>query len=311
MQRFGAAIILVLSATVALADPDAAKRLSAEADALVTSGDLIGAAAKFRAAYKEEPRPEHMCNSGVAYHKAKDLPRSHRYLNLCVAMGGSLDPTYRDNLRKVVDSIEQKLVAGDFTPIDIAVEPSTAAVSIEGGKPYDEEIIGGGRIWVPYGAYRFVVRAPGYADARAEVTANAHAAMPLRVTLERQKVETPIEKPIEKPIVAETPRVVAGRSKLAPVVATTVTGAVGVVALVFYLRGRGFVKDAESPQLTREEYEDLHDKAHSSQRISWILGGVAGAGAIASGILWWRYSRAPSQLEVTSTGTGVAIRGRF
>ena len=309
MRRFGVAITLLLSAS-ASADPEAAKRLSAEADALVASGDLIGAAAKFRAAYKEEPRPEHMCNSGVAYHKAKDLPRSHRYLNQCVAMGASLDPAYRENLRKVVDSIEQKLVAGNFTPIDVAVEPATAVLVIEGGQPYDEEIVGGGRLWVPYGTYKLVVRAPGYTEHRSEVTANAHVAMPLRVTLEKQKVEAPLEKPIVKPdpIIVDQP--VAGASKTGPVIATAVTGAAAVVGLVFYFRARGFVKDAESPMNTHAEYEDLHDKAHSNQRISWVAGGIAGAGAIASGVLWWRYSRA-SRVEVTSTGTGVAIRGRF
>jgi hypothetical protein len=228
-------------------------------------------------------------------------------------MGGSLDPAYRENLRKVVDSIEQKLVAGDFTPIDIAVEPATAAVSIEGGKPYDEDIVGGGRSWVPYGAYRFVVRAPGYAERRSEVTANGHAAMPLRVTLEKEKAEALVETgagPSERlPIFADEP-VVAKPSKTAPVIATSLTGAAAVVGLVFYFRARGFVKDAESPTLTRDEYDDLHDKAHSNQRIAWVAGGVAGVGAIASGILWWRYSRA-SRVEVTSTGNGVAIRGRF
>ena len=315
MRRVVVAITVVLYGT-AWADPEAAKKLSAEADALVASGDLIGAAAKFRAAYKEEPRPEHMCNSGVAYHKAKDLPRSHRYLNRCVAMGASLDQAYRENLRKVVDSIEQKLVAGDFTPIDIAVEPQSAVLAIEGGKPYDEEIVGGGRIWVPYGTYRFVVRAPGFVEHRAEVTADTHAAIPLRVTLEKQPdkpIEAPIERPIEKPIQTE-PTDQPVRSLTLPVIATGVTGALAVTSLIFYLRARGFNDDAADRENTRAEFLDLRDQAKSNQKISWVVGGVAGAGAVVSGILWWRFLRTPTTVEVTSTsrgGAGVAIRGSF
>jgi hypothetical protein len=233
-------------------------------------------------------------------------------LNLCVSMGGSLDPVYRENLRKVVDSIEQKLVAGDFTPIDIALEPQAAVLVIEGGKPYDEAIVGGGRIWLPYGTYRIVVRAPGFAEGRSEITANSHTALPLRVTLEKQPekpIEKPIERPIEKPIEAT---VVARPSKVPAIIATGVTGAAAVVGLVFWLRARGFSADAEAAN-TIEEYDRLHDKMHTSQHISWVAGGIAGAGAIASGFLWWRVLRAPATVEVTTSpnGAGVAIRGRF
>jgi hypothetical protein len=287
------AIALTVATATAAADPEKAKALSAEAEALVGTGDLIGAAAKFRAAFKEEPRPEHMCNSGVAYHKAKDLPRAHRYLNACVTMGSSLEVAYRDNLRKVVESIEQKLVASNFTPIDIAIEPPTGVLVIEGGKPYDEEIVGGGRLWVPYGAYRFVVRAPGFVESRSEVTANSHVAMPLRVTLEKQPekpIEKPIETPIEKPI-ATPITTVEQPSKLPAIIATSATGAAGVG--------------------NETSFDRLRNKSKSNQHISWVVGGVAGVGAIVSGYLWWRVLRAPDGVEVTATGTGVAVRGRF
>jgi hypothetical protein len=299
-------IAITLVSVTASADPERAKQLSAEADALVANGDLIGAAAKFRAAYAEEPRPEHICNSGVAYHKAKDLPRSHRYLNQCVSMGGSLEPAYRENLKKVVDSIEQKLVGGEFTPIDISLAPSTAVLVLEGGKPFDEELIGGGRIWVPYGVYRFVVRAPGFVEKSSNVTAIGHAAMPLRVTLEPAPIEKP--KPIEAPIVEPA---VVGPSKVPAIAVSITAGALAVTSLYFYMRARGYVSDAESDEITVDEYRDLHDKAHSNQRIAWVVGGLAGAAAVASGILWWRVLRAPAQVEVTTSGTGVAIRGRF
>ena len=308
MRRVVAVITLLLGVT-ASADSEKAKQLSAEADALVASGDMIGAAAKFRAAYKEEPRPEHMCNSGVAYHKAKDLPRSHLYLNQCVSMGGSLDPAYRENLRKVVESIEQKLVTGDFTPIDIALEPPTAVLLIEGGKPYDEGIIGGGRIWLPYGEYRLLVRAPGFFDHRQELTATGHAAIPLRVALDQRGFE---EKSRAQPIVVEKPGAVAaaGPSKLTAIAVTGLTGASAIAAILFYVSARDAAKDAEEAGAV-EDYNDLHRKSHTHQRLSWELGALAGAGAIVSSVLWWRIMRTPERIEVTATGKGVAIRGRF
>lgn len=312
MRTVVVAIALTVAVTAtAAADPENAKALSAEAEALVGTGDLIGAAAKFRAAYKQEPRPEYMCNSGVAYHKAKDLPRAHRYLNACVAMGSALEVAYRENLRKVVESIEQKLVAGDFTPIDIAIEPPTAVLAIEGGAPYDEEIVGGGRLWVPYGSYRLLVRAPGFVDKRSDITANSHTAMPLRVTLEKapdKPIERPIEKPIEAPIA--TPATRERPSKLPAIVATSATGVAGVVALAFYLRARGLVDDAEEAD-NEDDFNDRRDDAKTNQHRSWVIGGVAGVGAIVSGYLWYRVLRAPDGVEVSATGTGVAIRGRF
>ena len=305
MRFVGVCITLALSAT-AYAD---AKQLVAEAEALIASGDLLGAAAKFRAAYKEEPVPEHICNSGVAYHRAQDLPRSHRYLNQCVTMGSSLDPTYRENLRKVVDSVEAKLVAGDFTPIDLSLDPATAIATFDGGKPFDDEIVGGGRIWVPYGAYKLVARADGYIDKPVDVTANSDAAMPLRVTLEKKAVVVPPEPPPVQPTrwLVDAPQ----PSKVPGFVLSGATVALAITGIVFYVKADNLTKKAESPENDRARYDELHADAHTKQRYAWLFGGLAGATAIAAGVVWWRIIRAPKRIEVSATTSGVAVRGRF
>lgn len=310
----GLAVVLGAFASTARADAEKAKQLVAEAEALVTAGDLLGAAAKYRAAYKEEPLPEHICNVGVAYHKAADLPRSHRYLNQCVAMGSSLDPSYRETLRRVVDGIEAKLAAGDFTPIDLALRPASTLVTFEGGKPYDEEIVGGGRIWVPYGTYRLVARAAGHADKTVDVTASSHAAVPLAITLDKAPVELAPTPPVVPPVAPslERPTVVeVRRSKVPALVGTGATAALAITGLVFYVQARGAIADAEAADITIDRYRELHDDAHGKQRIAWIAGGLAAGAAVISGVLWVRALRSPARVEVTSTGTGVAIRGQF
>ena len=66
-------IALVVGAPIAaVADPAEADRLAADAATLAKAGDFVGAAAKFRDAYKADPQPKLICNIGIAYQKAKD-----------------------------------------------------------------------------------------------------------------------------------------------------------------------------------------------------------------------------------------------
>lgn len=296
-------ITLVWGVT-AHADP---KQLTAEAEALVAAGDMLGAAAKYRAAFAEEPIPEHVCNAGVAYHKAQDLPRSHRYLNRCVTMGSALDPTYRENLRKVVESIEQKLVAGSFTPVDIALQPPTAAVAIEGGKVYDENIIGGGRIWLPWGSYTLIARADGYIEKRTGVKPENHGAIPITITLDKAPEKPPIV--VQAPVVqyVDKPR----PSRLPAIIASAGAGVLAGVALVFYVRARSEVDEAESTTIDMNEFEEHRDNAKRYQHISWGFGAGALGVGVAAGYLWWRALRDPGRIEVTATGNTVGIRGSF
>lgn len=303
----------------ARADQDRAKARSAEGEALAARGDFAGAAAAWRAAYREEPRPEYVCNVGVAYHKLQDLPRAHRYLGQCVTMGASLDPVYRANLRKVVEAIDAKLVAGDFTPVDLVVEPGHATVTIDGGRPYDEAIVGAARLWFPYGAYTLRAQASGHAPKLTQITADRDAVLALRITLaplpppakKRPAVPTP-PPPVELRDAAPPPPRAAPPSKLPAIAVTAATGATAIAAALVYLKARAYTNDAEAAT-TPAQFADLHDQAHAFQKTSWVLAGVAGVGAGVSAWLWHRALATPATLEVTPTADGarVSVGGRF
>jgi hypothetical protein len=146
--------LFVVLAVVAGFGPVAARADTvADAQALATAGDFIGAALKYREAFAASPRAELICNVGVAYYKAKDLPRAHRYLEQCLAVGTSLDATFFTNVKSVVVAVEQRLGSGDFKPINVVVQPPTATTTIEGGIPYDEPFVGSRRVWFPFGRY--------------------------------------------------------------------------------------------------------------------------------------------------------------
>jgi len=308
-------LLLCVTVTSAHADQDAAKARAAEGEALAARGDFAGAATRWRAAYREEPRPEYICNVGVAYHKLADLPRAHRYLGQCVTMGASLDPAYRANLRKVMESIDAKLVAGDFTPVDLVVEPGNATVTIEGGLPYDEAIVGSARLWFPYGTYELRAQAPGYQEKLTEVRADRDAALALRITLDKLPPPdtTPPPDPRREPEVAPRGEAhVILPSKVPAIVATATTGATAIAAAIVYVKARGYVDDAEAA-LTPGAYDDLHAKAHTFQRTSWVLAGLAGIGAGVSAVLWYRALSAPATIEITPApgGASVSFGGRF
>src|SRR5262245_8231343 len=110
---------LVAISGVASADPTSAEQAKREAEALAAQSNFVGAAAKYREAYAADPRAEYMCNIGVAYYKAKDLPRAERYLDQCLVIGKSLDAAFLDNVAKVERAVVDQLKKGDFTPIDL------------------------------------------------------------------------------------------------------------------------------------------------------------------------------------------------
>ncbi|MBA3393702.1 MAG: hypothetical protein H0T89_13725 [Deltaproteobacteria bacterium] len=319
-------VALAVVPVTAYAEPERAKALSAEGEAAVAAGDLLRAAVKFRAAFNEEPRPEYMCNAGVAYHKLKDLPRAHRYLGQCVSMGASLDAKYRENLRRVVDSIEAKLVAGNFTPVDVVLEPGAATLTIDGGVPYDEPVVGSGRIWFPYGSYRLRAAANGYVEQPVVIEVKGHAAVPLRIELEKAPAAVDIgvqpdptrpdvtqpDRPITPAITPPPVLVTRPRSKAPAIIATTATGALAITAALLYFKARVYVNDAEAAE-DQATFDELHDKSHRFQKLAWASGGLAATGAVVSGYLWYRALRTEPAVEVIATGDGAAVslRGRF
>src|SRR5262245_15346658 len=122
--------ILVAAAT-AHADPQAADRAAAEADALARAKDFRGAAAKFREAYAADPRPDFICNVGVAYHRAQELSRAQLFLSRCLERGSALPGTFIDAVRSALSKLEAAVKVGRYTPVDVVVEPRFATVALD------------------------------------------------------------------------------------------------------------------------------------------------------------------------------------
>jgi len=333
VHRVVIVILLAAVAVQAFADSGAADRAAAEAQTRAANNDFVAAAAKYREAFKAEPRPDLMCNVGVAYYKAKDLPRAQRYLDQCLSIGTSLDRAFIDNVKKVLGAVESTLGGGNFTPVDLLVQPPSATTAVEGGVPFDEPILGSRRVWFPFGKYKLTVHAEGHIDRVVEIEAKDRTAVPVRVALETTpaKVETgsaegsadtgsastgsgsaTIETGSGSAVVEPPPApAIAKHSIVPPVVATGASVAVGVVALLYW---RAALDSADKAGKTDDAtaYGKLKEEARSRQHMSWLFGGIAGAGAIVSGVLWYRYASAPHvEVQASGSGAGIAISGRW
>lgn len=239
-----------------------------------------------------------MCNVGVAYYKAKDLPRAERYLDQCLVIGKSLDAAFLDNVAKVEKVVVDKLKSGDFSPVDLVVEPSTAETVIEGPDMHGDSVVGSRRIWLPFGGYTLKIHAEGYADQSVTVDATAHTPVIKRVALERAATKPVAE---QTPIADQPPQVTATtalqappvevhaeqKSKLPALVATGVTGAATVTTILFWSIARSHASDAGNA-MNPDVYFDEVDAARTNQHRSWIAGAVTGVAAAASAFLWYR-----------------------
>ena len=235
MHRLG--LVALLLAGAAHADPAAADRAAAAADALAKAGDFLGAAAKYRIAYGEDGRADLLCNVGVAYHKAKELPRAHLFLSRCLEHGASLDARFVDQVRGVVAATEAALRVGPYTPVDIAVEPAGATIAFAEFAA-DETLVGSHLVWLPSKAHQITVRAEGYLEQTVPLDATGHGVKKLEVKLEHVPAPVVPVVPVA-PIVPHPPPPAppAGPSKLPAIAVTVVTVAAAVVGGIAFAKG--------------------------------------------------------------------------
>ena len=287
-----------------------ADRLASEAAALAAAGDLPGAAARFRAAHALDPRPELLCNIGVAFHKARDLPRAHLYLGPCMTRIGSLDAGFAASVRTVFAAIEDELRAGDFAPIDVAVTPATASFTVSSFEPEDA-IVGDRLIWLPFGHHTLTVHAEGHIERTIAVDIGDRAKQSVRVVVERTPVDAaPGPGPGPTPIGP----VPGQRGSRTPAVAATVaTGVLGVGALGVYLLARSAASDAGAAGIDATEYAERVDRARFRQHLSWGLAAGTVVGVAASSWLWYRATRTMTVTVDVAGGSEAtaAIHGRF
>jgi hypothetical protein len=272
----GLLIALCAIRTVAYAD------LVSDAEKLAAGGDFVSAAARFREAYAREPnRPELICNAGVAYYKASDLPRAHRYLRRCLEVGTALDAGFMNSVAQVVNAVESALASGPYTPVDITTEPATATVAIAGGTPFDEPL-GQGRAWFPRGKYTLVVATPGFDTQRRELDAQGSTTVAELFQLTKTVVPT-------KP----------DRRWLGYAVGGVGVASIGV-GVVFGLRARSLgneVSDACAHSCDWNLVADKDASGHTAQTIQFVMYGVGAVALVAGAVLYVRGR--PSKLLVT------------
>ncbi|MCX5745436.1 MAG: hypothetical protein NT062_23410 [Proteobacteria bacterium] len=276
-----------------------------DAEALAGNGDFLGAAAKYREAYAADPRPELMCNVGVAYYKAKDYPHASRFLEQCVVSGSSLDAGFMTAVKQVVTAVDEQLRADAFAPIEIAVEPATATTIVETNGHTEEPLVGSRRTWIAWGHYKLTIHAEGYVDRVLEGDAQSHEAIPARVKLAPKPV-TSTPKPINMPTTPPAP----GRSRSGAIVTSGIAVAGGVAALGSFLLARSSAADAgDATKLVA--YNKAKRSAESWQHASWVAGGIGGVAAIAASVLWYRATRSPVgeaiELDARPTPGGATV----
>jgi hypothetical protein len=259
-----------------------------DAETLAAGGDFVNAATRFREAYAAEPdRPELICNAGVAYFKANDLPRAHRYLTRCSEVGKALDADFMSNVEKVVASVEAALSAGPYTPVDITTTPATAVVAIAGAAPFDEPL-GQGRVWFPQGSYNLVVSAPGFETERRTVAAEGAAA-------------------IQQSFVLHATATSPDRRWQGYVV-----GGVGLVALGvgvgFGLRARSLADEVRAECADSCEWNLVADKDEAGRRAQTLQFVMYGVGAVGVTTGVWLYLRGrPSKLAIAPREGGTMV----
>jgi hypothetical protein len=302
VKRFWLGVVVVLGTfTYSAADPGTADRLAREAETLAATGDFLAAAARFREAYAADPRAELICNVGVAYHKATDLPRAQLTLTRCLERGTALDPKFVEAARAVLASVEGTLRVEAYTPLEIVVEPPSATVAIASFAD-DETFVGSRVVWMPYGTHRVTFSADGYREQVIEVVASSHDRTPVRAKLERVVLVVP----------RVTPRAhTEQRSKIPAIVATGIT--VFLISGAAYSYNEAHVRAERAPfALSDEIYANDLEDVDSWNRRMVISASLALVGAGASSLLWYRALQ-PVQVEIAPSGSGVAMwfRGHF
>ena len=300
-------VVVLIAALCAIhtrvhADAATADASVREAETLAAAGDFLGAATKYRDAYTADSRVELMCNVGIAYHKAKDLSRAQLYLSHCLKRGTALEAQFVAAVRGVLATVEGALKQGDFTPVDIVVDPEATAVTIG-----DASFIGPHLVWLPYGKHVLAFHAEGYVDQAIEITTAARETTPLSIKLEK--------KPDPEPIVIVKPgqRVKrSARSWLPAIGATAVTIGATVFAVIAFERAHDRA-DIAAFAASSEVYQDDKDYVSKWNTRLAISGALAVIGAGASGFLWYRALTPSTKIEVTpsTSGATVTFRTRF
>jgi hypothetical protein len=315
-------MVVALAGGGAAADPAAADRAAAEADALARAGRFAEAAVQFRAAWiADRQRPELFCNIGISYYKARDLVRAHLLLGQCLEQA-ALDPKFVAAARGALASVEGVLRGGGHAPVRFVVEPAGSSVAID-ELGADGGFVGSRVVWLPLGSYHVAAHAEGYADAAEVVTASSTAPVTVTLTL-RRPVAAPDGRPdgahdtrpgasIERDAAPPVPMSVPQpRLPLLPVMATGGT----VLALVVTFgafRAAHLRADLAASALDTEILAADQQVVSRWNTVMGVAGAAAVVGGAASAYLWYRWQHHGASIDVFPQpgGAALSLSGRF
>lgn len=331
MHRALFLVLIAVTPSIGWADPSAADRAAAEAEALAKSGNYAAAAARFRTAWQaDKVRTELFCNIGISFYKGKDLVRAHALLEQCLQQA-ALDPKVVDAVRRALRSVEGVLRTSGHAPVRFVVEPSATAVEVVEFAP-DIAFVGSRVVWLPFGTFHAVARAEGYADTTVEVTLRSAAVRTVAIELRRRE---PAQSPplpaarssaavapatTAQSSVAVAPRTVVSsdrartRRSMAPAIATTAVSALAA-GVAIYAAVEGNTRATLAGSALDKAAYDADRRAVSNWNTTAVVAGAACAiGAIGSGYLWYRALHSDeTRIAPHAAGheLGIAVTGRF
>jgi hypothetical protein len=301
-------------------------------------GDYAGAVRLFKEANALDARPEYACNVGIAYYKARDLPRAHVFLEDCLAAGGELPADFQDAVRRVFATVEERLEAGDFAPVELRVSPPHARIVVS-SFANDEPIASGRRVWLRVGQHLVLATALGHETRQIAVDLFNRDPRRIDMVLEplpgdRARVASPAPAPVATPAPAAPPAPAATMAPAAtpppPVVLTPVihtpdgrrrsptyvfaVGATVATVVGFTLSTLLMVASSDSePDDPYDPYDS--DPAAEGLRVMAVTGYIGTAiTGVASVVLWSQVSRQNKAMVGASAGDGSAslwLGGRF
>jgi hypothetical protein len=311
--RWLAAVVAV--SAIALADPQDASELAARAEASAKAGDFLGAAALYRDAFRASGKLEHECNVGVAFYKAKDLPRAHLYLARCLAQATQLPQAFVQQLRTVIAAVDGKLAAGPYGEINLSLGDAT--VQLDTFDPLDT-ITTPARFWVLAGKRHLTMRKPGFHDSEHDIDVVAGKVSELAIQLEPIPHEAPppdaavaSDAPLPAidaaPAVITPPVAIAQPSYRSVWIAGGAAAVFGLFAAGSYWIGSGVARDAG--MLPAGSAYD--NKKTTAELWQYAEGVNIGAAIVAAGIAVYLYVHAGQHVVVAPRPDGAAVVWHF
>jgi tetratricopeptide (TPR) repeat protein len=152
-------------------DADDVKRLSADARALAQEGKLTEAIALYRKAYDLSENPVFLCNIGLAYQLAGDLPRAHAQLTQCMPRLAAAMPEAVANFQQALDAVE-KALPEKHVAVDVRSQPAGAMLDVD-VLHGDVQPSAPAVVWLPAGAHAISASLAGRETASETVTITA------------------------------------------------------------------------------------------------------------------------------------------